>query len=187
MNLTTELRPGVDYVGYVDYNVRDFHSYDTRLGATYNAYLIRDEKIALIDTVKAPFAAQLKRNVASLVDLDKVDYLVCLHAELDHAGSLPAMVEACPNATVVCNAKCKDALAGFFDDAGVGVDPGASGLFRQCAGKGGLAAGGHADEYDVALLVQQSFEDCIGWRLAGESFAAGGFVHPRILRHPLRG
>ena len=80
MNLTTELRPGVDYVGYVDYNVRDFHSYDTRLGATYNAYLIRDEKIALIDTVKAPFAAQLKRNVASLVDLDKVDYLVCLHA-----------------------------------------------------------------------------------------------------------
>ena len=115
MNLTTELRPGVDYVGYVDYNVRDFHSYDTRLGATYNAYLIRDEKIALIDTVKAPFAAQLKRNVVSLVDLDKVDYLVCLHAELDHAGSLPAMVEACPNATVVCNAKCKDALAGFFD------------------------------------------------------------------------
>lgn len=115
MNLTTELRPGVDQVGYVDYNVRDFHSYDTRLGATYNAYLIRDEKVALIDTVKAPFAAQLKRNVSSLVDLDKVDYLVCLHAELDHAGSLPAMVEACPNATVVCNAKCKDALAGFFD------------------------------------------------------------------------
>ena len=115
MNLTTELRPGIDQVGYVDYNVRDFHSYDTRLGATYNAYLIRDEKVALIDTVKAPFAAQLKRNVASLVDLEKVDYLVCLHAELDHAGALAAMVEACPNATVVCGAKCKDALEGFFD------------------------------------------------------------------------
>lgn len=115
MKLTTELRPGIDQVGYVDYNVRDFHSYDTRLGATYNAYLIRDEKVALIDTVKAPFAEQLKRNVASLVDLEKVDYLVCLHAELDHAGSFPAMVAACPNAVVVCNAKCKDALAGFFD------------------------------------------------------------------------
>lgn len=115
MNLTTELRPGIDQVGYVDYNVRDFHSYDTQRGATYNAYLVRDEKVALIDTVKAPFASQLKRNVSSLVDLDKVDYLVCLHAELDHAGSLPAMVDACPNATVVCNAKCREALAGFFD------------------------------------------------------------------------
>ena len=115
MKLTTELRPGVDQVGYVDYNVRDFHSYDTRLGATYNSYLIRDEKVALIDTVKAPFADRLKRNVASLVVLEKVDYLVCLHAELDHAGSFPAMVAACPNATVVCNAKCRDALAGFFD------------------------------------------------------------------------
>ena len=92
MKLSTELRPGIDQVGYVDYNVRDFHGYDTRLGATYNAYLIRDEKVALIDTVKTPFAAQLKRNVASLVDLEKVDYLVCLHAELDHAGALPAMV-----------------------------------------------------------------------------------------------
>ncbi len=115
MKLTFELRPGIDQVGYVDYNVRDFHSYDTRLGATYNAYLIRDEKTALIDTVKAPFAQQLQRNVASLVDLDKVDYLVCLHAEMDHSGALPAMVKACPNAVVVCNAKCKEALAGFYD------------------------------------------------------------------------
>lgn len=115
MNLTTELRPGVDQVGYVDYNVRDFHSYDTQRGATYNAYLIRDEKVALIDTVKAPFTAQLKRNVSSLVDLKKVDYLVCLHAELDHAGALGAMVEACPNAVVVCNAKCREALDGYFD------------------------------------------------------------------------
>ena len=122
MNLTTELRPGIDQVGYVDYNVRDFHSYDTQRGATYNAYLVRDEKIALIDTVKAPFAAQLKRNVASLADLEKVDYLVCLHAELDHAGSLPAMVAACPNATVVCNAKCKDALAKVVLGFSGGVD-----------------------------------------------------------------
>ena len=115
MKLTYELRPGIDQVGYVDYNVRDFHSYDTRLGATYNAYLIRDEKVALVDTVKAPFAQQLQRNVASLVELEKVDYLVCLHAEMDHSGALPAMVKACPNAVVVCNAKCKEALAGFYD------------------------------------------------------------------------
>ena len=115
MKLSATLRPGIEQVGYVDYNVRDFHSYDTRLGATYNAYLVRDEKVALIDTVKAPYASQLIRNVSSLTPLDKVDYLVCHHAELDHAGALPAMVAACPNATVVCNAKCKEALAGFFD------------------------------------------------------------------------
>lgn len=115
MKLTFELRPGIDQVGYVDYNIRDFHSFDTRLGATYNSYLIRDEKTALIDAVKAPFAAQLRRNVESLTDLSKIDYLVCLHAEMDHSGALPAMVKACPNAVVVCNAKCKDALAGFYD------------------------------------------------------------------------
>ena len=49
---TTELRPGIYAVGVVDWNVRSFHGYTTNRGATYNAYLIVDEKIALIDTVK---------------------------------------------------------------------------------------------------------------------------------------
>jgi len=110
-----ELVHHIDWVGYVDWNVRDFHSYDTYRGATYNAYLVRDEKTALIDTVKAPFAGNLLRNVAEKIDLAKVDYVVCNHAELDHAGSLPAVMQALPNATLLCNAKCRETLAAYFD------------------------------------------------------------------------
>ena len=113
MNIS--LRNNIDWVGYVDWAVRDFHSFDTARGATYNAYLIRDEKTALIDTVKAPFAEELLKNVAELTDLAGVDYLVCNHAEPDHAGSLPRVMAALPNATLVCDKKCKDTLERYFD------------------------------------------------------------------------
>ena len=76
----TSLFPNIDWVGYVDWNVRDFHSYKTQRGATYNAYLIRDEKTALIDSVKKPFAGNLLDNIAELTDLAKVDYVIVNHA-----------------------------------------------------------------------------------------------------------
>ena len=113
-----ELRENIDWVGYVDWTVRDFHSFETTRGATYNAYLIRDEKTALIDTVKAPFAARLLKNVGNLTDLQKVDYVVCNHAEPDHAGSLPKIIAALPNATLVCNKKCEATLGRYFDTSG---------------------------------------------------------------------
>jgi len=106
---------GVDWVGYVDWTVRDFHGYNTPRGATYNAYLVRDEKTALIDTVKGPFADELLRNVSALTELPEVDYVVCNHAEPDHAGALPRVMEALPNATLVCNKKCVAALSRHFD------------------------------------------------------------------------
>lgn len=111
----TELKPGINWVGYVDWSVRDFHSFDTRHGATYNSYLVQDEKVALIDAVKGPFAVQLLKNVRELVPLDKVDYVVCNHAEPDHSGGMPAVMSALPNATLVCNAKCRETLTGYFD------------------------------------------------------------------------
>jgi len=112
------LKEGIDWVGAVDWTVRDFHGYETSRGSTYNAYLIRDEKTALIDTVKAPFAAELLANVSALADLAKVDYVVCNHAEPDHAGSLPTVLAACPNAELVCDAKCRDALGLYHDTSG---------------------------------------------------------------------
>jgi flavorubredoxin len=112
--METTLGEGIDWVGYVDWTVRDFHGYQTNRGSTYNAYLIVDEKTALIDTVKAPYADRLLANVAALTDPAKVDYLVCNHAEPDHSGSLAAMVAACPNAEVVCDAKCREALVRHY-------------------------------------------------------------------------
>ncbi|MCL2305548.1 MAG: MBL fold metallo-hydrolase [Planctomycetaceae bacterium] len=116
--MNTQLKSGIDWVGYLDWNVRDFHSYDTARGATYNAYLVRDEKTALIDTVKAPYADHLLRNLRERTSLDKIDYLVCNHSELDHAGALPEVLRHLPNATLLCNAKCKETLGTFFDISG---------------------------------------------------------------------
>ena len=113
MNIS--LRKNIDWVGYIDWEVRDFHSFDTTRGATYNAYLIRDEKTALIDTVKAPYAEVLLKNVAALTDLSAIDYLVCNHAEPDHAGGLPRVMAALPNATLVCDKKCLATLGLYFD------------------------------------------------------------------------
>jgi len=113
MNAT--LRDNIDWVGHVDWTIRDFHSYETERGATYNAYLVRDEKTALVDAVKAPFADQLLRNVAALTDPAKIDYVVCNHAELDHAGALPRVMQAMPRATLLCDKKCAETLAEHFD------------------------------------------------------------------------
>jgi flavorubredoxin len=116
--MTTELTKGIFWVGYIDWSVRNFHGYVTSRGSTYNAYLITGPKNVLIDTVKEPFAAAYLEHVEEHVPLDKIDYLVCNHAEPDHSGSLPAAMDLLPNATLLCNAKCKDALAHYYDISG---------------------------------------------------------------------
>jgi flavorubredoxin len=113
--MTSQLYDNIDSVGSVDWTIRDFHSYDAERGVTYNAYLVRDEKTALIDTVKAPFAEELLQNVASLADPARVDYVVCNHAELDHAGALPEVMRAMPQATILCDKRCAITLGEHFD------------------------------------------------------------------------
>ncbi|MCL1905448.1 MAG: FprA family A-type flavoprotein [Clostridiales bacterium] len=99
-----QLAPGIYWVGAIDWDLRYFHGYVTQRGSSYNAYLVVDEKIALIDTVKAPFATTLLDHVADIVPPEKVDYLISLHVEMDHSGSLPFMLKACPNARLVTSA-----------------------------------------------------------------------------------
>ena len=98
--------------------MRDFHGYQTLRGSTYNAYLIRDQETALVDTVRAPFAQDLLGNIAELTDLSGLDYVIANHAEPDHSGALPALMHACPQATVVCDAKCVDTLGRYYDTGG---------------------------------------------------------------------
>jgi flavorubredoxin len=113
MNIT--LKEGIDWVGYIDWTVRDFHGYKTESGSTYNAYLIRDEKCAVIDAVKAPFVEKYLDHIRALTDLENIAYVVCNHAEPDHSGGLSRVMEACPQAELVCNAKCKVALEKHYD------------------------------------------------------------------------
>lgn len=76
-------------VGVNDWNSRNFHGYSIYKGTSYNAFLVVDEKIALIDTVKKEFVEQLIDNIAQIVDPKKIDYLISNHTEMDHSGGLP--------------------------------------------------------------------------------------------------
>ena len=112
---STTLKPGIDWVGFVDWNVRDFHGYNTERGATYNSYLIQDEENALIDTVKAPYVDSLMAHIRSHAPLENLRYVVCNHAEPDHSSGLPGLLKELPELFVVCNAKCRAILEQYYD------------------------------------------------------------------------
>jgi flavorubredoxin len=79
-------------VGVIDWNIRDFHGYSTELGTSYNAFLVFDEKIVLIDSVKKDFADELIQNISKIVDPGKIDIVISNHTEMDHSGSLPRIM-----------------------------------------------------------------------------------------------
>ena len=84
---------GVYWVGAIDWNLRNFHGYETEKGSTYNAYLIVDEKITLIDTVKEGFFGEMLERISSVIDPAKIDVIVSNHAEPDHSGCLPQILQ----------------------------------------------------------------------------------------------
>ena len=87
-----EIAKGIYNVGVIDWNIRDFHGYSTYNGTTYNAFLIVDEKVVLIDTVKKEFSDELLNNISSIIDPKKIDFVVSNHAEMDHSGCLPKVM-----------------------------------------------------------------------------------------------
>lgn len=96
-----EIKPDVYWVGGIDWTERNFHGYTTDRGSTYNAYLILDEKVTLIDTCKPQFAEELLERIADVIDPAKIDYVVSNHVEQDHSGAIPAVMAVAPNATIV--------------------------------------------------------------------------------------
>ncbi|MBM4249098.1 MAG: FprA family A-type flavoprotein [Euryarchaeota archaeon] len=98
-----EIKPGVYWVGGIDWDIRNFHGYTTDRGTTYNAYLVVDEKVVLVDTVKHYLFDEMLGRIREIVDPSGIDLIVSNHTEMDHSGSLARMVELCPNATVVCS------------------------------------------------------------------------------------
>ena len=104
------LKEGVNWVGVVDWNIRDFHGYITSRGSTYNAYLISDEKIALVDTVKSNFSNELIEHISELTSLEKIDYIIVNHVEMDHSSSLPMIAKLAKNAKIIASQRGKDAL-----------------------------------------------------------------------------
>ncbi|MCW4037280.1 MAG: flavodoxin domain-containing protein [Candidatus Bathyarchaeota archaeon] len=109
---SVEVLKNVFWVGAVDWNRRHFHgfTYSTHRGATYNAYLIVDEKTALIDTVYGPFAGEMIEKIREVIDPSTIDYVVANHVETDHSGAISELLKVAPHATIVGTVQCQRGL-----------------------------------------------------------------------------
>jgi len=102
------------WVGAIDWKIREFHGYATYRGTTYNAFLIKADKVTLVDTVRAPFFDEMLSRVASVVDPSEVDYLLSNHAEMDHSGGIPRALEVMRPEKVFTSPKGAEALKAHF-------------------------------------------------------------------------
>ena len=115
-NLSFKIKNNVYWVGKKDWELRKFHGneYSTHRGSTYNSYLIREEKNVLIDTVWMPFSKEFVKNLLKEIDLEKIDYIIANHAEIDHSGALPELMERIPNTPIYCTANGVKSLKGHY-------------------------------------------------------------------------
>lgn len=110
-----EIKDGIYWVGAIDWAVRDFHGYATPRGTTYNNYLVMDDEITLLDTVKYDFSDITIKNIRSVVDPSRIKNVVINHIENDHATSLDRIMELAKDATIYITEKGKKGLQRFFD------------------------------------------------------------------------
>lgn len=116
MYMSFKVKNNVYWVGKVDWELQKFHGdeYSTTRGSTYNSYLIKEEKIVLIDTVWKPFSKEFVENLSKEVDLDKIDYVIANHGEIDHSGALPELMEKIPETPIYCTANGVKSLKGQY-------------------------------------------------------------------------
>ncbi|MGE4504581.1 MAG: FprA family A-type flavoprotein [Desulfovibrionaceae bacterium] len=89
-----QITKNIHWVGAVDWNSRNFHGYSmSPMGTTYNNFLILDEKVTLVDTVMSRLKDQMMCNIEQVLDGRSIDYFVCNHLELDHAGCAKDIIE----------------------------------------------------------------------------------------------
>jgi anaerobic nitric oxide reductase flavorubredoxin len=107
------LRDDIWWVGAIDWDVRDFHGYETPRGTTYNSYLILDEKVALIDGCREGFGPEMLARVTGCCGGRPVDYMVINHVEPDHSGAIPWLIERLAPGRILCSKRAKETL-GFY-------------------------------------------------------------------------
>lgn len=111
MNITKD----IFYIGVNDHKVDLFEGqYKVPNGMAYNSYVIRDEKIAVLDTVDRGFGDQWLENLSRVLEGRQPDYLVIHHMEPDHGGNIARFAQTYPNATIVSNAKAFVMMDNFF-------------------------------------------------------------------------
>jgi len=112
------IKNNVYWVGKNHWDLRHFHGseFSTDKGSSYNSYLIKEEKIVLIDTVYQPFSSEFVHNLAKELDINKIDYIVANHGEPDHSGALPELMKLIPNTPIYCTENGIKSLKGHYHE-----------------------------------------------------------------------
>lgn len=114
--MTMKVKNNIHWVGKIDWELRKFHGdeYSTHKGSSYNSYLIKEDKVALIDTVWTPFSKEFVENLKQEIDLSKIDYIIASHAENDHSGALPELMRHIPDVPIYCTTNGVKSLKGLY-------------------------------------------------------------------------
>ena len=109
-----KIKDNIYWVGAIDWDVMNFHGYTTHRGTTYNAYLIINKKITLIDTVKSPFYDEMISRISSIIEPEKIDYVISNHVEMDHSGALPKLMDIAKDAVLITSQKGQQGLKSHY-------------------------------------------------------------------------
>ena len=109
--MNRKIKNNVSWVGKIDWELESFHGadYSINSGSSQNAYLIREGKNVLIDTVWQPHSTEFLDHLAKAIPLDQIDFIVANHGEIDHSGALPALLEKYP-APRILYSQCRQIL-----------------------------------------------------------------------------
>lgn len=108
----------VAWVGKTDWELKTFHGHElsTLRGSSYNSYLIRDKKTVLVDTVWQPYDKEFISRLKEETDLNKIDFIIINHSEIDHSGALPELLREIPGTPVYCTAKGEAIMRGHYHE-----------------------------------------------------------------------
>jgi flavorubredoxin len=109
-----QLKDEIWWVGAVDWDGRDFHGFETSRGTSYNAYLILDEKVALVDGCKDGFGQEMLQRVQGCCGSRPIDYMIINHVEPDHSGAIPWLVERLAPGSIHCSKRAVEALSLYY-------------------------------------------------------------------------
>lgn len=114
--MNIHVKNNVYWVGKVDWELRKFHGdeYSTHRGTSYNSYLVKEDKIALIDTSWKPYSKEYIDNLIREIDPARIDYIISNHSEIDHSGALPDLMSLIPDTPIYCTANGVKSLKGQY-------------------------------------------------------------------------
>jgi anaerobic nitric oxide reductase flavorubredoxin len=110
------VKNNVQWVGKIDWELQRFHGdeYSTHAGSSYNSFFIQEEKNVLIDTVWLPYAKEFVENVKEAIPLEKIDYVIMNHGEIDHSGALCELMSHIPDVPIYCTEAAVKSLTGQY-------------------------------------------------------------------------